>query len=332
MASAPDLSAVLGGRAPAKKARPAPAAPLPPVEYPRRWLAVDHTLWTLTPAEKKEYGEKMWRELTRGKTPVSDALMPNYLITMGAPGVGKSTVASIFVREYGGQKQWENTVILDYDELIRWHPKAEAMLDLKDTDGKPTGLGYAYAYEHTSDMVDTAAEVLKRLIAARYNLIVQSHEQSTIVEAMRAGYHTALLYVAADRAVALRRLQERMRARGLYLEPGATWESLYDNYDAHYRVMAPWYALWTDLFVAVSNSDQHRYPARGDFTPLDPHPALPSGTPWHVSINWMVDAVIAAREGKRKQTQKAPPEAAADKKGGGKLKNALLGVAMIALI
>jgi adenylate kinase family enzyme len=248
----------------------------------------------LTADEQEAATKYALEDLFAGKAPVPSAseASPHAVFTIGPPGSGKSTVADALVRAMGVHPA-ESYVVLDYDALIKYHPRFRDTWRVPDVFGRPTGVGYALGWMRCIDDLDDLGQVLrKKIFTERYNVIVQTHAHIGLIEAQLASYHVTLLYIGVPLALAQDRARKRAVETGRFLAPtleiqdrhiAQTWE--------RYKLQAPWYGLWADqVFVAKNDRDGAPPSTRDDFAAINPHEA------WPGSVSKMMAAVAAAHD------------------------------------
>ncbi len=208
----------------------------------------------LTPNELAEAGMKARREILKGARPARAT--PHFLLTLGAPGAGKSTVAAAVTAHRAPS---EHYVTVDFDLAFRYHPRYADVWDLPSAvTGKPSGVGAVLGFLFCNEAVEPVfAEILRGLLTAkgpRYNIILQSHDHDYLITAKLSGYRTTLLYVGAPLKVAQARSRARAAATGKFLAPTlAAQDALVQAMWEEYRERAPWVALWADRFLVVDN-------------------------------------------------------------------------------
>lgn len=248
----------------------------------------------LSADEVRKRADALYDRLTAGRAPAPPGKAPHFVLTIGPPGAGKTTVARTLVGLEGGAADY---VELDYDALLDFFPEGDAIRSARDMDGRPTGVGHAFGWEACMYVpVPAAVAALARLQEARYNLIVHSHVQVDLIAAQSWGYVCTLLYVAVSPETALRRCAERARTLGRYLEGASAengwgWADPVNRMWSRYRAHAPWYALWADRFAIVVNDRDGAYPSPEDFRVLDCHPP---GVDWRDVLSGFFAAVAKA--------------------------------------
>lgn len=225
----------------------------------RDWLDPDyvHDLCTVTPDEVEKAMKTARRDLLRGKKPVAAGKDPHLIITIGAPGAGKSTVAEAVAAERGDG----DYVTIDLDVAVKYHPRVKGMWNAPSAvTGKSTGVGLTTSYFTCNlQLEDVLIGIYEDLIAAdkagpRYNIVLQSHTQINLIDAKLAGFRTTLLFVGAPAETVIQRSRQRAVDTGKFLAPTlrAQDEIVYSMWML-YRTTAAWYGLWADEFLVADN-------------------------------------------------------------------------------
>lgn len=228
----------------------------------RDWLDPDyaHELCAVTSEEVEEAMKTARRDLLQGKKPVAAGKKPHLIITIGAPGAGKSTVAEAVAAERGDG----DYVTIDLDVAVKYHPRAKGMWNAPSAvTGKPTGVGLTTSYFTCNlQLEDVLISIYEDLIAAdkarpRYNIVLQSHTQVNLIDAKLAGFRTTLLFVGAPLETAIQRSRQRAIDTGKFLAPTlrAQDEIVYSMWML-YRTTAAWYGLWADEFLVADNGQK----------------------------------------------------------------------------
>lgn len=272
------------------KAKTEPVAELLP---PSRWIPDPGRMCgELTAEELDAATAYALEDLFAKKAPVlsTEGPGPHAVFTIGAPGSGKSTVALELVRVMGIHPA-ESYVVLDYDALIKYHPRFRDTWRVPDIFGRPTEIGYALGWLHCIDSLDSLGQVLhEKIFTERYSVIIQTHSHDGMVLAQQAGYAVTLLYVGVPLALAQDRARKRAVETGRFLAPTLEIQDKHiERTMNRYRLFAPWYGLWADhVFVTKNDRDGALPSTRGDFAFIDPHEE------WPGSINKMRAAIAAA--------------------------------------
>ncbi len=270
----------------------APRAPadLPEAAGAKLWIGnLPGAICDMSEAEVEAAAARMAASLFDGKKPAPADKRPHLILTIGGPGSGKSTVAKISAEDMG-VFPYESYVSVDFDALVKYHPRMNDIWSLPDMLGRPTGVGYAFGWNCDAQFVPLVVALVERALDQRYNVIVQSHWQLWLASAHLKGYFCTLLYVAAPLDVAKRRARARAVETGMFLAPtlAAQDEVVADMWSA-YRKTVPWWALWADELALVYNGDDAKKPAKGEFLYADPHQ---EGVPWKKTVEG-VYALIA---------------------------------------
>lgn len=230
----------------------------------------------LSDAELKEAAQKMEDDLLKGKTPMKKDAMPHFIQSIGTPGSGKSTVtnlATAIIHKWNDDWHSDNYVVLDFDALMKYHPRTKDVWSIPDMLGKPTGIGFAQGWTKCEDFLTPLMQkFVDKVIELRYNMIVQSHQFTTMIDAKMHGYACTLVYVAAPLELAQQRARRRALTTGMFLSVTlARQDEFIEERAKWYRTHSPWYALWADHFIAVKNDSDDHLPSPDDFFVLSPH-------------------------------------------------------------
>ena len=223
---------------------------------PANWIDPDYVygFCNVTSEEWDKALKTARRELLRGKKPVRSGETPHLILTIGAPGAGKSTVAAAVAKERGSG----DYVTVDLDVAVKYHPRYLGVWGVPDVaTGKPTGVGMTTEYlVCNNSLIDILVQIISDLLEAKkYNIIFQSHSQFSLIEAKMSGYRTTLLFVGVPLKTAIQRSRDRAIKTGKFLASNLAIqdEHIYSMWSG-YRVMAAWYGLWADEFLVADNS------------------------------------------------------------------------------
>jgi dephospho-CoA kinase len=241
--------------------QPRHLAAAPPV---REWINPQYLseACSVSLSELEEALARARADLLRGKKPLAAGVVPHLIVTIGGPGSGKSTVAEAVAKKWGNGGDY---VTIDLDTAVQYHPRFAGLWGAPSVvTGQHLGVGLTTAFfscnlslERVLDQIYD--ELLYSGQARRYNLILQSHSHTSLVEAKLAGYRTTLLFVGAPLQLALQRCRARAVETGMFLAPTLSLqdEIVYSMW-ATYRAMAVWYGMWADEFLVADNSSPGR--------------------------------------------------------------------------
>ncbi len=280
-----------GGRAKKTKNKDPPERLLPP----QSWIPDPvHMCGELTADEEAAAIKSAFEDLFAGKSPIpsTSEAGPHVIFTIGPPGSGKSTIADRLARVMAAHPV-ESYVVLDYDALLKYHPRFRDTWRVPDMFGRPTEVGYALGWMRCIDTLDALGRALhEKIFSERYNVIVQTHAYNGMIEAQLAAYTVTLLYVGVPLALAQERARKRAVETGRFLAPTLeiqdkhierTWE--------RYKHEAPWYGLWADQVFVAKNDRDGAFPSTpDDFAFINPHEA------WPGSVSKMMAAIAAAHD------------------------------------
>jgi hypothetical protein len=242
--------------------------------------------------------ERLYKVLTKGKTPAPKGTTPHLVLSAGPPGAGKTSVARLLVK-HRSDFPLEAYLEFDSDALYDLAGLGAATQDLRDVHGQLTGIGYALGWNMCDATAVLAQRLVQRLIHERYHLIVHYHNPEVVLPtAQNAGYVCTLLYVVVTLETALRRAAHRAEELGRFLRPGPAddwgWKDAGDYLQKRYRLMVPWYALWADNLVVVLNEVDGAEPGADDFRAFICHPPVPADMSWQGVIGTLYEAVEEA--------------------------------------
>ena len=207
----------------------------------------------VTPEEVEKASKRARAEIVKDTPPVKTGL-PHLIITIGAPGSGKSTVAGKVAATREKGKQY---IVIDYDLAVKYHPRFNDIWDMADVDSKPSGVGWSLGYITCNQVLEEIlANLFQDLIEAplKYNIILQSHSQVDLVHAKINGYRTTLLFVGTPLPVALQRSRTRAVTTGKFLAPTLrAQDHIVTDMWKYYAMSVPWYGLWADEFIVADN-------------------------------------------------------------------------------
>jgi len=225
---------------------------------PREWVDAEYLL------ERCKVSSDEWdkaraaarKDLLSKKKPVPAGQQPHLIVTIGAPGAGKSTVAAAVARSRGRG----DYVTIDVDVAVKYHPRYFGMWNVPNVaTGKPTGIGVTSGYwTCNAPLEDILIQLYEDILHSdkdRYNIILQSHSQINLIGAKLAGYRTTLLFVGVPLETAVRRSRSRAIETGKFLTAtlGAQDQVVFSMW-VTYRDTAAWYGLWADEFLVANNS------------------------------------------------------------------------------
>lgn len=191
-----------------------------------------------------------------GRVPRGTA--PVFLVVYGPPGSGKSTIVG-GLSDAAGLRIGRQYAVVDYDTLDRYYPTYDDLTNIPAfSSRKKLGIGFAHAHmcaELNDFTIRLGDAIIDTLTQRRVNLAVVSHRPTFLVHARLVGYRTVFVYIGAQSSVVVRRARKRALETGFLLAPTMDAQDSYvRTLWEEYLRMAPWYAVWADLFVAVSNT------------------------------------------------------------------------------
>ena len=196
------------------------------------------------------------KDILAMKKPVAAGKQPHILVTIGAPGVGKSTVAAAVAKSRGHG----DYVIIDIDVAVKYHPRYYKIWNTpNEMTGKPTGVGITQGYwTCNAPLEDIMTQLYDDILHSsenRYNIILQSHSQINLIGAKLAGYRTTLLFVGAPLKTVIKRSRNRAVETGKFLTATlSSQDEVVSSMWMLYRTTAAWYGLWADEFLVANNS------------------------------------------------------------------------------
>ena len=224
---------------------------------PRQWVDPysAYSECEVSPAEYAAALAAAREDLLGKKKPVPAGTAPHLLITIGAPGAGKSTVSEAVAAERGSG----DYVTIDMDVAVKYHPRYRDIWAAPSAvTGRATGVGFTQSYlACNSSLTDILIRIYNDVVfgvEARYNVILQSHDHTNIIAAKLAGYRTTLLYVGVPLEIAKARSRIRAVETGKFLAPNlAIQDEVVETLWVDYRSTAAWYGLWADEFLVADN-------------------------------------------------------------------------------
>ena len=229
---------------------------MPAARPARKWVGprpASEACYELGGRELAALQEKISKDLLRGARKAKKQ-PPHLLLTLGAPGAGKSTLAPRVAAE---RAPGEHYVHLDADHLYRYHPGYQNAWDIPSAGGgPPTGAGAVMGYLRCSQIV---VQVFERLVLdlalGGYNLVLNCHDTKPLLALKRLGYRTSLLYVRVPVALAQERCRARAIETGKFLSPTLEAQDRdVEEMAKEYAFYAPWYALWADEFLEIQGA------------------------------------------------------------------------------
>jgi predicted ABC-type ATPase len=220
-------------------------------------LNPDNVCHELSHKQEKEVASRIFIDAIRGKQPVGDHERPHMLMCIGTPGAGKSSISKLIIAHLD-RKKLKTYVTLDVDELVKYHPNYTNANNLVDVFGKKTNIGYAYAHSQCSQYLMHAANMaLSNMMESQYNIILHSHDFSTLINAKSDyAYQTSLAFISTPLVLAQSRARKRALNEGRFLSVDLEKQ---DSYIAmrwyQYKMQSPWYAMWADEFIIATNRD-----------------------------------------------------------------------------
>jgi hypothetical protein len=265
------------------------------------WMGVANSL--CPPMDEKstaEAADTIFRKLTAGKTPAAKGVSPHLVLTMGPPGAGKSTVALDLVRHCSDTPP-DKYVVLDHDSVLDLLPVGEKIRHMPDVTGaRASGVGAAYGWSVCLDVVGAAAQrVYRRLVDAKYSIILHSHNPEDLVDAQCGGYVCTVLYVVVTPEKAISRAAARAPAEGRFLWPASAenafgWDRVVPNLWRRYVRMAAWFSLWADNIAIVNNQQDNKTFAKSDFQLYETHTPPGSAAEWWAPVHALVAEIMRA--------------------------------------
>jgi hypothetical protein len=233
------------------------------VRRPRHWINPGNlnVACEVTRDEVEAALKAARRGLLRGKRPVSPGETPHLILTIGAPGAGKSTVAAAVAarRPAPSPGKAADYVTIDFDVAVKYHPRYKDVWNAPSVrTGKPTGVGFTMGYlACNAALVGILIQIYQDILhseGGQYNIILQSHVQANLIQAKLAGYRTTLLFVGVPLRTALRRARTRAAATGKFLAPTlAAQDETVTRMWTKYLHTAAWYGMWADEFLVADN-------------------------------------------------------------------------------
>ena len=262
------------------------------------WIPNFHSMCpaTTTLSAKMLAIDQLYERLTENKQPVADTKKPHMIITIGAPGSGKSTMTKSLIENWCNESI-SSYVWLDWDNVLDYFATGANLRNVSDIRGNPTNTGAAYGWEFCiNKMGYITHEVFIKILDKRFNLVVQVHDHQLLIDAQCHEYVCTLFYVAVSIETAKRRAAIRAFETGRFIEPaseknGWGWHPIIENTWYRHRIRAPFFACWADNFILINNEQDNFKPKKSDFIQLSPHPKLLAGQNWHDVIDGLISAI-----------------------------------------
>jgi adenylate kinase family enzyme len=252
----------------------------------------------VTAAEYDAAAAAARKDLLKGKRPVAEGVTPHLLITIGAPGVGKSTVSGAIASKRGAGDDY---VTVDLDTAVKYHPRYSDIWAVPSAaTGNPAGVGYTLGYlSCNASLGDLLLRIYEDIIFAkgpRYNVILQAHTQVNIILAKLAGFRVTLLFVGTPLATAQARSRTRAITTGKFLAANlAAQDEVVESMWVDYRLTAAWYGMWADEFLVADNRRGAATDEDASKNVLRRVKSIPlHGADWDVQRRAAQDAVNAA--------------------------------------
>lgn len=217
---------------------------------------------SVSPTEMVSATRLAWEDITRGKRAVGAGKRPHAIITIGAPGSGKSTIAPALAAQRKG-----DYLSIDTDLAVNYHPHYRGMWIPSATTGELVSVGFTTDQvrcgEAISQVIDAILTYLLQKSPEKYNIILQSHWHPAIIDLKNAGYEVTLLFVGVPLDVAKKRARARAVETGRFLAPTlAAQDEVVEEMWTRYKQTAAWYGMWADEFYVARNVRVLKEPAR----------------------------------------------------------------------
>ena len=232
--------------------------------------------------EVNEYINIIYKTITKGK-PHATTQAPQLIMTIGGPGAGKSTIMEILVNHHS-DVDYKNYVQFDSDKLLDYLPiLGNKINNIPDINGKNTGIGYALGWKECNKILQNTnliPTIINKLLKSNYNLILNIHNYTFIIDAQLNGYFCILVYVIVSKTTAIEIVKNRANELGRFFSISPKyiygWAGPIDRMLTTYKEKAIWYSLWADRFVVVNNNKKI-LPKKEDFKIIIPHPLYKTG-------------------------------------------------------
>jgi len=228
---------------------------------PRDWIpSFDEFCREVPDAEFGKIVRRAAREMRGSLRPVPKSRTPVFIVLFGPPGSGKTTIVS-GVAETAGLRIGRQYVVLDYDALDTYYPTYGDLMNVPGfVHRKKLGIGFAHAHM-CSALNDFAVRLgdalLEDFVDRRLNIAVVSHRPSFLIQARLSGYRSVFVFVGAPLRTVIQRARRRAIDTGFLLAPTLEAQDSYvQSLWEEYIRLAPWYALWSDIFVAADNGPE----------------------------------------------------------------------------
>lgn len=212
----------------------------------------------VTPEEYARAAAAARKDLVKGKKPVPKGQTPHLLLTIGAPGSGKHTLAAAIAAGKG------DYVIIDVDAAVKYHPRYRGLWKLPDAvTGAATSVGSTSTWFMCGNaLFNIFGPIVNDFMekpGAKYNIVLLTHDQIPLINAKLAGYRVTLLYVGVPLSVAVARSRSRAVKTGKFLTSTLERQTeVVESMWEYYKRTAAWYGLWADEFLVADNRQESK--------------------------------------------------------------------------
>lgn len=220
----------------------------------QRWISRYHNKqnFMLSAEEERQIKINMTTKLLQSHRQVENGIQPLFVLTCGAPGSGKSSVAGKFTHDtFPGH----DFATFDTDTVQDFHPRYNELFEVRDvaTNNVIQDIGQL---DIPGDCMTQLDNIMHRVFSeaiGKYHIILHTHNTlDAIVNARNHGYDIILLWVGTPLSVAKRRVRERVGDVRYFVSPHVVAKF----HNTYLRVI-PHLAMLVDYFVIISTNPKH---------------------------------------------------------------------------
>lgn len=253
----------------------------------KQWLSyLDITTFCdLTAKELDAAAKKARADILKNAKPIPKGTTPTIVVTVGAPGSGKSTVGKLVAESYAN-----NFISIDLDLAVKYHPRFNNLWNFPDAlTGKATGVGIIETHNLcTSELSGMMEVVIDEIIAMqKYNIILQAYvSMKGLKQFSMKKYNVVALCVGVPLKIAQERAWSRSLKTGQFFErTRAEQNEFIKAVWSMYPEDAMWDSLLVDEVLVVSNKNTTTDPKQlkkfimSSLQRFDPHKCVPGNQP-----------------------------------------------------
>lgn len=206
----------------------------------------------------KEILDKYFASIVKGKKKVKKGEKPTFIHCIGAPGSGKST----YIKE-----NYSDYVIIDFDELYRFHPDFEYFEKSEDVTGKVVkNVGFANMWAKLmksieSNLSNMVVSYTYGLCKKRYNIVMHTYLTPTgyLDIKRKFGYIIHNILITATFQTCIQRSLERSINTGKFLG-GSLYSQKFviHNTIKHIYINIPIEIMFSDRIIVIDNEKKYK--------------------------------------------------------------------------